>query len=464
MRRGPRSPESVSTGRSPRDVDPVRMAAFGILMRLESRRGSIEGALRAAASSFEDRDRRFLWTLVQETIRWKARLDALLAPLLHRPLAKLDPPVRVLLRMAATQACLLDQIPAHAIVDEGVRLAAKMARPGAEKMVNAVSRRLIADGPVRWAHLAPGEDPASWPVGTSHPSWLVARWRSRWGNADAFASLLWDNTRAPVWLRAAPGAPPPAGGQPGWVPGTYRMSEEYRPAEDPLFQEGAYTAQDPSEALVGLLPPAPSDAGAGADDGAEDGADDGAPILDLCAAPGTKTTHLSSRFGARVVAMDRTRNRAQRLRETLARTRLACPILIGDASRPPLRPSSAAGVLLDAPCSALGVLRRRVDARWNVREEDLRRLAKQQEGMLLAAANLVAPGGWLLYSVCSTEPEETEQVRASFLGGSGLFEPLPFALDLPDEVRPSTGVLRIRPGQAECDGVFACLFRKTGGR
>jgi 16S rRNA (cytosine967-C5)-methyltransferase len=426
--------------------DPVRQTALWILLQHEKLRRSIDAPLRTAAASFEERDRRFLWTLVQETVRWRSRLDAVVRPLVNRPLERLDPTVRILLRLSACQVCVLDQVPDHAIADEAVRLAQRTAPPGADRLVNAVCRRLTADGRARWERIGAKEAPADWPVRESHPSWIVERWRQRLGDERTLAILQWNNERAPVWLRARAGGPIPPG-EAGWVPNTYRMPAGYRPSEDPRFAEGAWTAQDPSEALIGLLPP---DGGEGL-------------IHDLCAAPGTKTSHLSERFPARVVAADRTRSRVQRMRETLERTGSDARLFLADATRPPIRPGTAAGVLIDSPCSNLGVLRRRVDARWNAKEREIPRHGQIQRKLLRTASDLVRTGGWLLYSVCSTEPEETDQVRAEFLADAPWFRPLAPHIDLPSEIVEAEGTLRIMPGQRECDGVYACLFRREGG-
>ena len=428
--------------------DPVRQSALWILLRTERRRSSVDGPLRAAAASFEDRDRRFLWMLVQETVRWRARLDEILRPLVRRPPERLDASVRAILRLAACQACCLDQVPDHAIVDEAVRLAQQSAPPGADRFVNAVSRRLVADGRARWALLDATDDPSVWPIRLSHPYWLVERWRRRLGEAQTRAILEWDNGRAPIWLRARPGGPVPPG-KAGWVPNTYQMPEDYRPSQDPMFENGDWTVQDPSEALVGLLPPDGSPV---------------SPILDLCAAPGTKTSHLCERYGERVIAVDRTRLRVRQMRDTMQRTRGAAQLVVADALQSPFVEGSADGILVDAPCSNLGVLRRRVDARWNVLEGNLGNLARLQLRLLHAAARLSRPGAWLLYSVCSTEPEETDEVREAFLRSWPQVRPIPFAVTLPQAFSPAEGILRILPGQGDCDGVYACLFERAGVR
>jgi 16S rRNA (cytosine967-C5)-methyltransferase len=426
--------------------DPVRQTALWILLQHERMRRSIDAPLRTAANSFEERDRRFLWTLVQESVRWRSRLDAVVRPLVNRPLEQLDPAVRILLRLSACQICCLDQIPDHAITDEAVRLAKRTASPGADRLVNAVCRRLTADGRARWDHLGNKQSPADWPVSESHPSWLVQRWRRRLGDETTLAILRWDNTHAPVWLRARADGPSPSG-EPGWVPNTYRMPQGYRPSEDPLFEKGAWTAQDPSEALVGLLAPD----------------NDSGTILDLCASPGTKASHLGERFPGRVIAADRTRVRVQRLRETLERTGSSAHLLLADATRAPLRPASAAGALVDAPCSNLGVLRRRVDARWNVREPEIVRHGNAQLKLLTAASKLVQPGGWLLYSVCSTEPEETDRVRAAFLAAATSYRPGALPAGLPPGILDEDGSVRILPGHRDCDGVYAALFHRVEG-
>ena len=431
---------------SERSPDPVRQAACSILLRAETQRKSIDAPLRSIAASFEERDRRFLWNLVQETLRWKLRLDAVIAPLLKHPHDRLEPAARVVLRLSAAQFCLMDQVPEHAIGDEAVRLARQFASPGVDRLVNAVTRRLAADGRSRWKRIDQERDPAQWDVQTSHPDWLVRRWRSRHGDEIARAILEWDNQRAPVWLRARPGGLKPDG-QPGWVPHTYRMPDEYRPSSDPGFASGEWTVQDPSESLVCLLAP----------DRVE------GPIVDLCAAPGTKTSHLAERYSGFLIATDRTRQRVQRMRETLARTRTAAAILVADARTAALRSGSVGGVLVDAPCSNLGVLRRRPDARWNVAgETDIARRAKTQSDLLRCAAALLRPGGWLLYSVCSTEPEETEGIRTAFLDQDQRFRSEPVAFELPDELVTGEGSIMIRPGQRDCDGVYACLFRRVG--
>jgi 16S rRNA (cytosine967-C5)-methyltransferase len=433
--------------RDPREIDPVRFTAFSILLRSATSRRSIEGPLRSSAAALSDRDRRFLWALVHETLRWQARLDAVIAPLLHRPIASLDPPVRILLRLAACQVCVLNQVPDHAIVDEGVRLARRFAPIGSAKLINAVSHRLTADGRARWAHIDTLSSPNRWPAVHSHPSWLVTRWRKRWGDELALASLQWNNRQAPIWLRARPGLQPPDG-EAGWVPDTFKTPEGYQPAEDPSFAAGDWTVQDPSETLVCLLP----------------ARSEGGFLLDLCAAPGTKSSHLAMRFGAgSVVAADVSRSKIGRLRETLVRTGEAVSIVVADGLASPFRPGSFDGVLVDAPCSALGVLRRRVDARWNVRAEDLRRHGKQQTRLLDAATGLVRPGGWLLYSVCSTEPEETDAVRERFLATHRRFRPMAPELPIPPEILVADGAVRILPGQMDCDGVYACLFTRDEG-
>ena len=160
--------------------------------------------------------------------------------------------------------------------------------------------------------------------------------------------------------------------------------------------------------------------------------------------------------------MDRSRQRLSLLRETLERVGAPVDFLLGDARSVPLRPGGAAGVLVDAPCSALGVLRRRVDARWNVRPGDLAAHGARQENILDQAASLPRPGGWLLYCVCSTEPEETERVHRRFLARHPEYRPGPLPPFLPERLVVGDGTVRILPGEAGCDGVYVFLVERKG--
>ncbi len=238
-----------SERRDLRSVDPVRLAAFGILLQMELARRSIDRPLRVAASSFAERDRRFLWSLVQETVRWRARLDAVISPLLHRPIERLDPSVRIILRLAAVQFCVLDSIPPHAVVNESVRMAQRMAPQGADRLVNAVCHRLTEDGRARWAQIdEAGRSIAvtGFPTAIPDGSWSDGSrdgessrpWRSSVGTTRA-------QTSGSARVRMGPSRRARRAGfrtRTGWNRSTVL-------SRIPAFLLGHFTVQDPSETL-----------------------------------------------------------------------------------------------------------------------------------------------------------------------------------------------------------------------
>jgi 16S rRNA (cytosine967-C5)-methyltransferase len=407
-----------------------------------------------AESSFGRREDRALFrALVGAVLRHRSRLDAVLDGLLDRsPVADLPPPIRAALRLGAAQLVLLDGIPAHAAVDTSVELAARHGHRGTAGLVNAVLRRLGREGRARWEEWDRFEanDPVlTLAVRHSHPAWLVRRWFVRWGLAETERVLRWNNALPDYWLRLRPGAAAPPGAAEGWIPDTARFPAGSHPAEQPGFSSGEWTIQDGSGILVGLLLPEVRGL-----------------VLDLCAAPGTKTGHLAERAsaGTRLLALDSSPGRLRRLVRGLAR-QAGAPIRIvpvaADGRRVPVRAPWEA-VLIDAPCSNLGVLRRRVDLKWRAREEEIFRLASLQAGLLGAAAAGCAAGGHLVYSVCTMEPEETSEQRDRFLAAHPEWSPAPLPAAVPMEARGREGEMLLPPGRFETDGGYAFLVRRGG--
>ncbi len=421
---------------------------------------------RREAALPDPRARSFFRSLVAGTLRHRGRLDHLLGGwLTGRGLEELPPAIRGALRLGAAQLLVLDGVPPHAAVHETVALAGRHGHRGTTGLVNAVLRRAAREGRAAWAEIDRQAAPTveSLALRYSHPEWLVRRWLARWGAERAEAVLRWDNQQPDYWVRlrpergSGPGDAPsgsaaaPPGSVPGWVPGTVRLPAGARPAELPGFAEGRWTVQDGSGILVGLLC---------------------APVrglvIDLCAAPGTKTGHLAERAepGARVLAVDLSPGRLRRLRRGLAR--LGGPeagrvhVVAADSGRLPVR-RPWSGALLDAPCSNLGVLRRRLDARWRAREEEIPRLAAVQARLLDAAAEGGAPGSWLVYSVCTTEPEEGELQRDRFFGNHPDWEPAEIPEAVPPGARLRTGEMLLAPGAWETDGGYAFRARRRGG-
>jgi 16S rRNA (cytosine967-C5)-methyltransferase len=443
-------------------TSPARAVAARVLVRVEGEGAFADLALdaelnRAAASP---RDAGLATELVYGTLRWQRYLDWILGPHSHRPLARLDPRPRALLRMTAYQLAFLERIPPFAAVDDAVSLARQRARPGVPEFVNAVLRSFARRGP-REREPAPPADPIeALALRRSFPTWLAGRWVERYGVDEASALMLALNERPPLTLRAnvlrttrealaarlrdedrietTPTRHAPEGliATPGGRPASWRA-----------FAEGALAVQDEASMLVArLLDPR-----------------SGETVADTCAAPGTKTTHLAELMGnaGRILAFDPRPARLDLVGE--AATRLGVTIV--ESHRGPvgtLAPGFASacdGVLVDAPCSNLGVLRRNPEVKWRRVPGDIAASATRQREILAAAATMVRRGGKLVYATCSLEPEENEGVVTAFLAARSDFAPDPphgFPLPLDPD-----GVLRCLPHRHGTDGFTAVRLRRV---
>ena len=409
--------------------DPTREAAFHLLSAVLDRRQALEAAL-DSLPAMAPRDRAAGHRLAAAALRRLGSLDAVLEPLLEKaPPA----PVRHVLRIGAAGLLLLEA-PAHVAVGTAVSLARTRGLPRFAGLVNAVLRRVAEAGQTALNGLdAPRLDT---------PPWL---W-SAWGR-EARPIAEAHQREAPLDLTLAPGATAPAEGM--VLPtGSVRMPAGTRVTAIPGFEQGAFWVQDAAAALPArLLAPAAGEA-----------------VADLCAAPGGKTAQLAA-AGARVIAVDRSEQRLARVRENLARLGLHAETVAADAETwaPPAR---FAAVLLDAPCSATGTIRRHPDVPRLKRPQDIPALAAQQDRLLDAAAALLAPGGRLVYAVCSLQPEEGMARVAAALTRLDLAldpvrrEELP---GLPEAITPE-GCLRTHPGlwpeRGGMDGFFAARMRR----
>ncbi|MEW6338675.1 MAG: transcription antitermination factor NusB [Acidobacteriota bacterium] len=394
-------------------------------------RGAHAARLLGDASPFERE-------LVLGALRWQGTLDALLAPHLRDALSALDPEVRAVLRAGLYEASRLDT-PVPVAVAEAVRVAKELV-PRASGLVNAVLRR-AASSP--W----PDPDDERLPLALrfSHPEWLVRRWTASLGAAAARAAVSAGQHPAPLTLYARVGAvlPPETGVcrlEPHpWVEGVAVVRAGAEAAIAALRRGSTYAIDPAAVAVARLLPAA-------------------AVVADLAAAPGGKSLVLASeRAGTWLVSCDRHFGRASMMVRTLGLAARRPAVVVADGSRPALRRGAVGAVLLDAPCSGTGTLRRHPEIRWRLRPDDLPRLAAIQRDLASAAAALLAPGGHLLYSTCSLEPEENEEVIAGVP-----LEVVPLRGRLPDAapvVELDSGGVALLPS-ADSDGFTVHLLRR----
>jgi 16S rRNA (cytosine967-C5)-methyltransferase len=417
----------------------------------------LPGLLRA--SGLDSRDRALVTDLVYGALRQQGQADYLLATASHRPLPELDPPVRAALRLGAYQ--LISGIAPHAAVSATVGALAGWSTPAsvrrAAPYANAVLRRVAALGPA-WPWPT-GDDLDAVAVRTSHPRWIVELLRRDVGD-DAGAILASANTPPAVTLRPNPlrttaealaeelSAGPAAAGvqvEPGrLVPGALLVRGIGDLARLPAVAEGRATPQDQaSQAVVAAL-----------------GARPGERILDLTAAPGGKATALAEAMGddGLVVASDLRPGRAGRIRDAALRLGLrSVQTLVADGRHPPLAGDGFDRVLLDAPCSGLGVLRRRPEARWRLDPADIDRLAALQRELLTAAVAQVRPEGLLAYCVCTLTREETLDIDAWTAGAFPSLTPVP----VPGPPwRPHGRGALLLPSAAATDGMFLLLLQR----
>ena len=403
-------------------------------------------------------DEAFATELVFGTLRHRAQVDWALGQALHRRLDSLPPRIRDVLRLGAYQLAFLSRVPARAACDETVELARRVGHRGTVSLVNAVMRRLAA-APPAWPPAADTAEAIA--LRWSHPEWLVARWLARFGPEETGAICAADNETPPSWVRLntlrgpipeldarvrALGLETQASER---LPEARRITAGPAEARERAHAAGLIVPQDLGSMLVArLVAPRP-----------------GQTVIDACAAPGGKTTHLAALMenGGRVLAFDVLPQKLETVARQCARlgvTNVETGVL--DAARLGARyPAAADRVLIDAPCSGLGVLRRRPEIRWRVHEEDLAAIAERQRRLLAGAAAAVRPGGRLVYSVCTTEPEEGPEVVAAFLAASPEFEPVPID-DWPFATADASGTAFLYPHRAGTDGFFVAALRRAG--
>ena len=334
----------------------------------------------------DPRDRGLAWFLAFGVLRRRGGIDAALQQVLTQPLGALEPGVRATLRLGAFEK-EHGRAGAHAVVNEWVEATRAVGAGRASNLVNAVLRRV---GPA--------------PEHPNHPAWLADRWAERYGEAAAHAWLRSNEEPPPLFVVAPNGLPADlAAESAGDGVFVVRGAGEGTIADLPGFREGAFWVQDRAAVQVADL--------------SADGLPDDAEVLDACAAPGGKSFRLASR-GRRGTAVARDADRRDRVQEGAKRLGFTLRLRQHDwLSGPAPGLGRYAAVLVDAPCSGLGTVRRHPEIRWRRQPEELLDASDRQRRILTAASAHVEPGGWLTYAVCSPDPEESDDVVDAFLAG-----------------------------------------------
>lgn len=452
---------------------PARAAAHRVLRDVHSGRCDLPQAQARARRALDDpRDRALAAEIAIGTLRWRAALDCVLAQASSRALDTLDPDVLDVLRAAAYQLRHLQRVPAHAVVHDAVALTRTTARARAAGFVNAVLRTLAgrpqaAALPTRpaGAGRVGGLDrqrALAWLATTqSHPRWLVERWLDRYGFDAAARWTSFNNAAAPITIRANTLriSPPALAEQlasrgvevaPGrWSPAALIVTRGNPLATD-LAAAGLFQIQDEASQIVAELVRArPAER-----------------VLDACAAPGGKTVAIAGAMANRglLVAGDRRPARLALLADRLARCGCGNTRTVRLDARGPL-PFGAVfdRVLVDAPCSGLGTLRRDPDIRWRRRPDELQALGRLQSALLAGAATVVAPGGRLVYATCSGEPEENQDVVEAFLEREAEFRVEPPVAPHLEALVDAGGRLRTLPHRDGLEAFFAVVLRRTPG-
>lgn len=426
-------------------VSASRSVAYDLLRAVLAKRTPLDEALAAhdGLAKLPERDRGFTRMLVGTTLRRLGQIDKMLGRCLQKPIPRKAEPVREILRMAVAELVFLGVAP-HAAVDSAVTLIRSRGHEGMTGLANAVLKKISREGP-GWAQAQSPRD--------ALPDWLAARWTVAYGpeGADAIAAACQVEPTLDLSVKSDPE---------NWAKtleakllptGTLR-----RPFNGPIdrlpgFAEGAWWVQDMAASLPAKLL----------------GDVEGKRVYDLCCAPGGKTAQLAA-GGAQVIAVDRLATRLRRTERNLQRLGLAATTVEADVTSWNA-PGQADLILLDAPCSSTGTVRRHPDVPWLKANVDIDQLTKLQDRLLDAAVKLLAPGGTLVYCVCSLEPEEGEARAAALLERHSELSRKPVSADELGgfaQLLTPEGDVRTRPDQLAdiggLDGFFATRVVKAG--
>ena len=438
---------------------PARVCAYRVLQRTFGDGAYADRAFRAEAdrAGLDPRDRGFAQRLAYGTIQNRRTLDYVVTALSSRTTDAIDPPILNALRLGIYQVTLLDGVPDHAAVDQTVDLAKHFGR-GGHGLVNAVMRRATREASDLISALT-DNSPAEAGVRHSHPEWVVRMWWDALGRDETVALLERDNAPAESAVRVnellvttdevvAALAELGADVQPvDDIPEGLVLGGQFAVHGSKLFKDGAVMPQSRASMLVArVVDPQP-----------------GERILDLCAAPGAKSTHLAAliRNEGQVVAVEVHGGRAKALTENCARLGASC-VEVKEADAADVD-GEFDRVLVDPPCSDLGTLQSRPDVRWKKSEDVVERLVVEQQRLLDAAADRVRAGGTLVYSTCTISPEENERQIAAFVDRRDDFRIDDLGATFSRYVHPTAAnLLQLMPHRHGTDGFFIARLRRAG--
>ena len=442
-------------------MDKAREAALKIMAAVHQQGAYANVALakELRQGQLSDMDRRFVTELVYGAVKAGETLDWIIKKYLTRPWGKVHPVVQEILRLGTYQLHYMDKVPASAACNESVELAKKFANMGAAKFVNGVLRTMVREPEKGKFPAGKGNATLQLALSEQHPEWLVRRWIKEFGYDEARKLCQFDNEQAPLTVRTNTLKTSPSElflqltalgveatqsqlVDEGYVLENYGALDKLAP-----LQEGYCQVQDESSMLVAhVVDPQPGDL-----------------VLDVCSAPGGKTTHMAALMEnrGRIVACDIYEHKLQRVMENAARLgiNIIDPLLRDAREIQHDFAGKADRVLVDAPCSGLGVLRRKPDSRWRKTPQLLKELPELQLAILQSAAECVRPGGILVYSTCTIAREENQAVVERFLAGNQAFQREHAGSRLP--VPREAELVQLYPQRDGTDGFFiACMRRK----
>ncbi len=436
-------------------VSPARACAYAVVRRVFEQGAYADRAFHAQARGLDARERAFAMALAYGTVQRRATLDHVAARLTDRPLSRLEPPLLAVLRLGLMQVLLLDGVPPHAAVHESVELV-KLGGGGGAGLVNAVLRRATREGRSILDSLSE-DTPAEAAILHSVPLWLAELWWDELGPMAARGLLAAVNEPAESALRVntliagideVRAELPVAARAVAQLREALVLEAPFDVHGSELWRRGAIMAQARGSMLAGrALAPRP-----------------GHRVLDLCAAPGAKTTQLAALMidEGELVAVEHHPGRARALRATLERMQVGCArVEVADAGS--VSPGSAGydAVLVDPPCSGLGTLQSRPDLRWRTSPERIAEMSLLQARILRAGAQATAPGGALVYSVCTISRAEGQAVVREFLGEHADFTAEDLSARLPDAGEGP--FLQLLPHRDGTDGFFIARLRRESG-